>query len=202
MSRLLPLLAIAACLGGSPSDPPTWEEAVAGWTWPEPLPDLPLVDASGRSFSLHRYREDWLLVAFVFTRCVEGRACPTTMSRLVATDEAWSLAAEGRATTSLSILALTLDPDHDTPERLAAYGARYGADPARITLATGPRDLLATGLPSMFSILALPDADAVLTHTVKVTLLRPGLVYEGEWKDESFDPQAVVGRILSETPGR
>lgn len=197
MSRLFPVLAIAACV----ATPPTWQGDVAAWAYDEPLPDLPLVDQAGRSFTLGRYRDGWLLVGFVFTRCADGRACPMTMSRLVATDRAYA-AADARDAPRLSVLALTLDPDHDTPERLAAWGATWGVDPARFTLATGARDLLAETLPSMFSILALPDADQRLVHTVKITLVRPGLVIDESWSDDAYDPDAVVRRILSETPAR
>lgn len=192
----------AAC--GAPPEAPPWEAAVAAWTWPQPIPDVPLIDQDGRTFSLGRHRDDWVVLGWVFTRCRDGRACPMTLSRLVAIDERWRALEAGGATGGrrLALLALTLDPAWDTPERLAAFGRSHGVDPSRITLATGPQDLLARDLPAMFSILALPDAEQGLVHTVKIVLLRPGLVFEAEWKDDALDPDEVCRRVLSETPGR
>ena len=60
---------------------------------------------------------------------------------------------------SLTVLALTLDPAHDTPDRLKAFGQAHGADFDRWTLATGPEELMTDGLPSTAFVLAAEDLD-------------------------------------------
>jgi len=36
-------------------------------------------------------------------------------------------------------VSITVDPEHDTPQELRVAGQRYGVDPARWVLLTGPR---------------------------------------------------------------
>ncbi len=193
-------IALASACRAVPEPVPAWRSQVEAWAWPQPLPAFELVDQRGATFRLDRHRDDWVLMSFVFTRCHVAAACPLTMGKLVAAQEAWrEVEASGRTgDRRLAILALTLDPAWDTPERLAAFGARHGIDPARFTLATGPEPLLADALPSMLSVLALPDAHEGIRHSVKVVLLRPGLVFDAEWKDEDFEPGAAIARVLSE----
>lgn len=159
-----------------------WQGAIAVWRHPEPLPDLPLTDQDGERFGLHGLAGSWVLVGFVFTRCGDAEACPLTMQHLANVQHAWT-----SADPSLQILVLTLDPEHDTPERLAAYAARFDLTPGPdVRLATGPTALMREGLPSLFNVLALPGP-AGIEHTVKLTLLRPDLTVAAEWKDGGFD---------------
>lgn len=191
------LLAIALLAGCGTPDP-SWQQAVADWQWPAPLPDVPLVDQDGEAFRLARHREDWVLLGFVFTRCGIAEACPLTMTRMRAIQERWHEAEADAGGADLHLLALTLDPAWDTPARLRAWGTAHGVDFADFTLATGPEPLLADALPSMLSILALPDAEQTVRHSVKLVLLRPGLTIEAEWPEAEVEAGAVVARILSE----
>ena len=199
-SAVLAILAALVLVGVGCAREASWEAAVDAWAWPAPLPDLPLVDQDGQAFSLGRHAEDWVLLGFVFTRCSVVEACPLTMTRMAAVQRRWQeVTAEGRTEgTDLHLLALTLDPAWDTPERLHAYGARHGIDPASFTLATGPEPLLGEALPSMLSVLVLPDEEEILRHSVKLFLLRPGLEVAADWSDAEASAEGIVGRILSE----
>ncbi len=75
-----------------------------------------LIDHEGRARSEADYRGDYLLVYFGYTAC--PYTCSTALINLVgALDE---LSAEGVALTALFI---TVDPEYDTPERLAPFVA-------------------------------------------------------------------------------
>lgn len=66
---------------------------------------------------------------FVFTRCTGP--CPILSARMAR--------AQDRLPASVGLISFSVDPDHDTPSVLAAYAARYGADPARWLFVTGPK---------------------------------------------------------------
>ncbi len=75
-----------------------------------------LIDHTGRARRDADYRGDYLLVYFGYTAC--PYTCSTALINLVgALDE---LSAEGVALTALFI---TVDPEYDTPERLAPFVA-------------------------------------------------------------------------------
>ena len=88
-----------------------------------------LIDQDGRGLSLSALRGRPLLVTFSFTRCPLEEYCPLMMQRFAAIEKA---TAADPALRSVRLLTVTLDPEHDTPERLKAYGAKYtgeaGAD--------------------------------------------------------------------------
>ena len=164
------------------------------WVSPEPIPDFELVDQDGKTFRLSRYEDDWLLVGFVYTRCNVATACPLTMSKMRAVQQAWTKTDHHGH--SLELLTLTFDAEHDEPEQLRDFGALHGVDNANWTLATGPERLLNRELPSLFNVLAIPDGRGGLNHNVKVALLRPGLLDGAEWTSNAFDPPDVIDMVL------
>lgn len=62
------------------------------------------------------------LVTFLYTRCPMPEFCPATVARLQAV--------QAQAGPDVRLLAITLDPEHDTPEVLTAFSRQVGADPA------------------------------------------------------------------------
>lgn len=191
-TRLASLGALWLVACGSPE--PDWRAQVDAWRTPEPIPDLALVDHHGAAFHTGALSDRWVLVAFVYTRCPIAEACPATMQRLRAAWDAWQ-ARPGAP--PLHVLAITLDPTHDTPERLAAFGARHGVPERGWTLATGPVGLVDDALPSMMGVLTLPKGDGDVSHTVKIALVRPGWTIAEEWVDGSFSTDAVLRHLAT-----
>ena len=93
---------------------------------------------------------------------------------------------QARRAEELKILGVTLDPEFDTPEVLKKYAEQYGADLSSWTMVTGSEELVADAIPSLFSVLSMPSSTVVMTHTVKVALLRPGLLDYREWSNNEF----------------
>src|ERR1044071_8442137 len=52
----------------------------------------------------------------------------------------------------LHLVSITVDPARDTPERLAAYAARAGADPHKWSFLTGPLDAVERAVVDGFKI--------------------------------------------------
>ena len=86
----------------------------------EPFPETILTLDDGTEFVLGNGHTKPIALTFIYTRCPEPEACPAMMSRYQALhaemgDEAL-------------LLAVTLDPEFDTPEVLKAYATMLGVE--------------------------------------------------------------------------
>jgi protein SCO1/2 len=77
-----------------------------------------LVDQTGRTVTERDFKGRPMAIAFGFTTCPE--VCPTTLAALSA-----ELRALGPDADRLSALFVTVDPERDTPRRLARYLAAF-----------------------------------------------------------------------------
>ena len=124
------------------------------------VPDFALVDQRGQAVSLSRFRGQALVLSFIYTRCRDA-----TMCSLVSAKFARLQRMLGRA--PIHLIEITLDPAYDTPAILARYGAAFGANAARWTLATGEpsaaRDLAArAGIVTTETPRGIVHSEAVL----------------------------------------
>lgn len=78
-----------------------------------------LVDHHGRLITNDTFRGEWLIVFFGFTHCPDF--CPSTLFRLNKTLERLEANAK-----NVRVLFITVDPERDTPETLAAYLRPFG----------------------------------------------------------------------------
>lgn len=88
---------------------------------PRPLADFALVDQDGRPFGLAQIKGHWTFLSIGYTSCPD--VCPMTMATFDAVDRALESMDGGKAPTPRFLL-LSIDPQRDTPERLAQY-VRY-----------------------------------------------------------------------------
>ncbi|HEY7752832.1 MAG TPA: SCO family protein [Steroidobacteraceae bacterium] len=84
---------------------------------PRPLAEFVLVDQRGHSLGRRDFEDRWSLVFTGFTHCPD--LCPTTLAELA--DLRKQLPAE-----ALQIVFVSVDPERDTPERIADYLAHFG----------------------------------------------------------------------------
>ncbi len=104
------------------------------------LPDLGkvtafnLVDEQGRPFTEDALRGHPTIVDFIFTRC--DTICPVITMKMQRLQEKLM----DRKADSIKILSITVDPTNDTPEKLAAYAAKYHAIPEKWRFVTGAPD--------------------------------------------------------------
>ncbi len=81
---------------------------------PRQLPEFSLLRDNGQPFTLASLQGHWTLVFPGFTTCPD--VCPTTLAFLK--NLTAKLDAEGK---KLDVVFVSVDPDRDTPERLANY---------------------------------------------------------------------------------
>lgn len=134
------------------------------------LPAYALVDSAGGPFGSADLAGRVYVANFFFTRCVS--ICPDltrSMARLGARyDE------EG--VSDIRLVSISIDPEYDTPERLADYAAAHGIDPRRWTLLTGDteriRELVSGGFKTALGE-AEPRADSLMdiAHSGKLVLV-------------------------------
>jgi protein SCO1 len=149
----------------------------------KPLPDLgsvpafELVDQTGQAFTDAALRGKVTIVSFVFTRC--DTICPVISMKMARIQEkTFDL---GR---DIKLASFSVDPEYDTPARLADYANKYGADPERWRFVTGPyKDVysLIEG-PFMTSMMRLgdrPTGAPDIKHGGYFMLLDPALHIRG-----------------------
>jgi len=111
-----------------------------------PLPEFELEDSRGGSASLQTMRGKVWVASFIFTSCPS--VCPKIMQRMAQIQEDTDDVGD-----RLLLVSVTVDPENDTPARLVAYGERFGAEPSRWKLWTGPVDQITNAVVDGFKIM-------------------------------------------------
>jgi protein SCO1/2 len=98
------------------------------------VPDFALTERSGRQITrADLFGKVWI-ADFFYTECPD--VCPLLSTHMARLQDALAQAPDVR------LVSISVDPEHDTPEVLAAYATRYGADPDRWLFLTGPKDAI------------------------------------------------------------
>ena len=147
------------------------------------LPGYDLPSHRGGTVRVGQGQGRTTILTFIYTRCPLPEACPAVMMKLLSVEQA--LDASG---SDARIVAVTLDPDHDTPEVLAAYAAEKGVG-ARWDLVRMEKKDLET--LAMLAGMAVLEQGGQIVHGLRTLLLDPDgkLVerYDGlDWEAEAL----------------
>ena len=96
------------------------------------LPQFNLQNQLGDSFSERDLQGRVLVVDFIFTSCPD--VCP------LLTEQLGALRKKIPAKAPVSYVSFSVDPEHDTPERLRSFAAAHGANVEHWWFLTGPLD--------------------------------------------------------------
>jgi protein SCO1/2 len=159
----------------------------AGTALPEPRPigDFSLVDQHGRPFGRDALEDRWSLVFTGFTHCPD--LCPTTLALLASVRA--RVPGDG-----LQFVFVSVDPERDTPERIAEYLAHFDA---RLVGATGRREEIerftkALGLAQVRN--PGVDGDYTVDHSAALVLIDPKARVAGYFRPP-HDTQALVADL-------
>jgi protein SCO1/2 len=88
------------------------------------IPDIPLVGMDKSKTSLRAELDGGkpVMLNFIFTSCTA--ICPVMSATFSQVQKAL-----GPEREKLRLVSISIDPEHDTPERLKAYATKYGAGP-------------------------------------------------------------------------
>jgi|GEM_PF-4205524 len=154
--------------------------------------DFRLVDQTGAEVTLHGLRGKAVLLSFIYTNCPE--ACPLTTAYYLELQRQFAAELDQG---ELSLVLITTDPDHDTPQRLKEYTDARG----------GRWQFLSGDAPSLqatwdgYGIFREARAglkEVVIYHSYKTALIdQQGMVrylYQGVWnsQDVSHDIRSTL----------
>lgn len=141
-----------------------------------------LTDSNGVKFDQSVFTGKLTVLNFMFTHCT--LVCPV-LTQTVG-DVAKRLTERGGAAKYVDVLSISVDPEHDTPARLAEYAKIHNASPTQWRFAVGPREtvypMLEQGLkfavgtdPSAANLITLPDGSTMnnILHPSWVVLVGP-----------------------------
>jgi protein SCO1/2 len=176
---------------------PDYKPAVS-YSVPEPgdaVPDFKLRNQDGRQIHLGQFKGKALLVTFIYTRCPLPDFCPRVTRNFAAVNK--QLESDPALYAKTHLVSVSFDPEHDTPERLRAYGATYIGSDAKNAFVhwdfAVPEKPVLLAMAKFFDLGITNEADSTITHTLSTTLIGPdGKVarfYPGnEWTAEDLLP--------------
>jgi protein SCO1/2 len=137
-------------------------------TPPRPLPPIALVDQDNRPFDVARLRGRWSFVFFGFTSCPD--VCPVTMTALAQTNK---LLADVPEKLRPRLVMISVDPERDTPERLAGYVKAFDPTFIGVTGTKAAIDELAQRMGVLVAKRPLEGGNYSVDHTTSVFLVDP-----------------------------
>ncbi|MGE5358450.1 MAG: SCO family protein [Bacteroidales bacterium] len=152
------------------------------------VPDVRLIDTTGRALPLSSLRGSVVALTFIYTRCPLPQFCPL-MDRQFH-EVARQVAEISSLSGSVRLLSISFDPEYDTPAVLAAHARSVGADGRLWQFATADRPTIDAWAPRFGVVLVRGDTSTI-THTLRTAIVdREGRlvrIYDGsDWKPEEL----------------
>jgi protein SCO1/2 len=152
------------------------------------VPDFKLRNQDGLFIHLSQFHGKNLLITFIYTRCPLPNFCPLVTRNFAVIER--ELASNPALKGKTHMLCVSFDPEHDSPERLKAYGAQYIGSESKSAFANWdfavPAKPVLSEMVKYFDVGITEGPDQTITHTLSTTLIgRDGKVikfYPGnEW---------------------
>ncbi len=159
------------------------------------LPDFSLINQQGKRVG----RSDLLgrvnVVSFMFTEC--AGPCPALIGQIARLRDDW------KSIPDVQFVSISVDPERDVPEVLAAYALRFGAKDDRWHFLTGEEarvyDLIRNGFRASVDE---SDGPHQILHSLKFAVVdkrgRIRAYLDGASKTMLDDARLVVRRLLAE----
>jgi protein SCO1/2 len=153
------------------------------------LPPFTLRDANGRSVSLADFRGKVVVLYFIYASCPD--VCPLQSEKIADIQRKINLTPMRDA---VEFVAITTDPEHDTPDVLKAYGPAHGLDPANwVFLTSGAEHPTATReLAHQFGLEFTPSEDGTLMHGVVTHVIDREGRLRARFHGLKFDPTNLI----------
>ena len=129
------------------------------------LPEFSLTTHQGSAFHREHLSGSIWIASFIFTRC--AGQCPMMNAQMAKLQEAF------RRLPTVRFVSFTVDPEHDTPDVLADYAKRYGADAAHWQFVTGEPAAMTQLAERGFHLGVSRDGSArePITHSLRFVLV-------------------------------
>lgn len=161
------------------------------------VPDFKLRNEQGREIHLSQFRGKDLLITFIYTRCPLPNFCPLVTHNFATIEK--DLAAEPALYAKTHLLSVSFDPEHDTPERLRAYGEEYIETNAKQAFAhwdfAVPQKPVLTEMAKFFDVGISNESDGTITHTMSTTLIDAHGKVVRFYSGNDWTPQQVMADV-------
>jgi protein SCO1/2 len=163
----------------------------------DPVPDFKLRNQNGRIIHLDQFRGKNLLITFIYTRCPLPNFCPLVTRNFALIDK--QLTADPTSNGRTHLLCVSFDPEHDTPDRLKAYGEQYIGSDAKAAFAhwdfAVPEKPVLSEMTKFFNVGMSDAADGTITHTLSTTLIGPDGKVLKFYPGNEWTPEQVVADV-------
>lgn len=161
------------------------------------VPDFKLRNEDGHIIHLDQFRGKELLITFIYTRCPLPNFCPLVTRNFAVINQ--QLSADPATHGRMHLLCVSFDPEHDTPDRLKAYGEEYMGSDAKTAFAhwdfAVPEKPVLTEMAKYFDLGMSDGTDGTITHTLSTTLIgRDGKVLKF-YPGNEWTPEQVVADV-------
>ena len=154
------------------------------------LPDFALAQAGGARLDAEALKGHWTVVFLGFTHCPD--VCPTTLTELAQAQKLWA----GRpAATRPRLLFVSVDPDRDTPEKLADYARYFHPDTLTATAHEPALHDFAQALGMVYMKVPLANGDYDMDHSSSLVVLDPQAREAGLIRPP-FKPSEIAADLL------
>lgn len=155
------------------------------------VPNFTLINQNGQNTSLSDFQGQGVVLSFLYTKCPMPNKCPMIRKKLMSLADLSSKFDESQ---KIQVLAITIDPENDTPEVLKAYAQGFDKKHENWLFLTGSSDDIAK-VAGAFGVLYWNE-DGVIEHNMKTIFLDPRqtvqLIKSGsDWKAGEFAAQIV-----------
>jgi len=152
------------------------------------LPPIMLTDQHGRTISLASLKGNLVLIDFIYTNC--ATACPVLTSRFA--QIARNLG--GELGSKVTMVSVTLDPEHDHPLQLLEYAKTHEASRDGWLLLTGkPEDIDA--VLRLYRIKRERESDGTIAHVATSFLIGPNGKQTRMYNAMDVAPATVIADI-------
>jgi protein SCO1/2 len=171
---------------------PTLSHAREGEALPRigPAPEFSLTTQEDKRLSLQDLRGKVVAVTFIYTSC--GDTCPLLTAKMVQLQT--HLGADfGR---KVFFVAITVDPEQDTPEVLKRYAQAHGADLAGWAFLTGaPAEI--RQVARQYGVYTKKTRLGQVDHTFLTSFIDPRGTLRVQYLGVRFDPEEMLRDLQS-----
>jgi protein SCO1/2 len=161
------------------------------------VPDFTLLNQSGKTIDLHRFRGRVLAMTFIYTRCPLTDYCPRMSRNFAQIDHA--LQADPGLYRQTHLLSVSFDPAYDTPQVLRLYGGSYTGRFAQETFQhwdfAAPPVAELPAMEQYFSVGVTPGDHGTLQHSLSTVVIGKDGKVVAFWPTNDWTPAEVLARI-------
>ena len=160
------------------------------------MPDYKFTNELGKAVSLSDFKGKAVALTFLFTRCPFPTFCPRMATNLK--EAAKRLKEKSDAPKNWHLLAVTIDPEFDTPAVLKEYGKNYEYDPAKWNFLTGAH-IDITAIAEQFGLLYWrpdPKQPVNISHNLRTAVIDANGRVQKILPENKWEPQELADELI------